>query len=115
MDRPGQGRPVNLKASSGPRKPRSALQTQAKEVFEMAASLLIEEESGTYTTRFRHPHNGYYAGDFFQTPHSGAWSQRPPAGSIAGGAAGRVPWATPAAVHEQAASHAGRSPRKRAR
>ena len=33
----------------------------------MAASLLIEEESGTYTARFRHPHNGYYAGDFSQT------------------------------------------------
>ena len=32
----------------------------------MAASLLIEEESGTYTGRIRHPHNGYYAGDFSQ-------------------------------------------------
>ena len=29
----------------------------------MAASRFIEEESGTYTG-FRHPHNGYYAGDF---------------------------------------------------
>jgi hypothetical protein len=32
----------------------------------MAASLVIEEESGTYTARFRHPHNGYWAGDFSQ-------------------------------------------------
>jgi hypothetical protein len=37
----------------------------------MAASLLIEEESGTYTARIRHPHNGYYAGDFSQTPRPG--------------------------------------------
>jgi hypothetical protein len=29
----------------------------------MARALVIEEESGTYTGR-RHPHNGYYAGDF---------------------------------------------------
>jgi hypothetical protein len=34
----------------------------------MAASLLVEDESGTYTARFQHPHNGYYAGDFSQTP-----------------------------------------------
>ena len=33
----------------------------------MAASLFIEEESGTYTARSRHPHNGYYAGDFSQS------------------------------------------------
>jgi hypothetical protein len=34
-------------------------------VFEMATSLIIEEESGTYTAAlFRHRHNGYYAGDF---------------------------------------------------
>jgi len=38
----------------------------------MAASTLIEEESGTYTALFRHPHNGYYAGDFFKTPRSGS-------------------------------------------
>jgi hypothetical protein len=38
----------------------------------MAASLIIEQESGTYTARFRHPHNGYYAGDFSQTPRSGS-------------------------------------------
>lgn len=29
----------------------------------MAATRMIEEESGTYTG-FVHPHNGYYAGDF---------------------------------------------------
>ena len=45
---------------------------QTKEVFEMAASLSIEEESGTYTARFRHPHNGYYAGDFSQISRSGS-------------------------------------------
>jgi hypothetical protein len=39
-----------------------------KEVLEMAASRFIEEESGSYTARFQHPHNGYYAGDFSQTP-----------------------------------------------
>jgi hypothetical protein len=38
----------------------------------MAASLFIEEESGTYTARSRHPHNGYYAGDFSRTPWSGS-------------------------------------------
>ena len=31
-------------------------------------TLLIEEETGTYTARFRHPHNGYYAGDFSEAP-----------------------------------------------
>ncbi len=25
---------------------------------------IIEQESGTYTPRTAHPHNGYYAGDF---------------------------------------------------
>ena len=35
----------------------------------MAASRIIEEESGTYTAPHRHAHNGYYAGDFSaQTP-----------------------------------------------
>ena len=34
----------------------------------MAASLFIEEESGTYTAPFQHPHNGYYAGDFSEAP-----------------------------------------------
>ncbi len=29
----------------------------------MAASILIEEERGTFS-RCSHPHNGYYAGDF---------------------------------------------------
>ena len=29
----------------------------------MAATRIIEQESGTYTGRV-HPHNGYYAGDF---------------------------------------------------
>ena len=34
----------------------------------MAASLTVEQESGTYTARIRHPHNGYYAGDFSRFP-----------------------------------------------
>ena len=34
----------------------------------MAASRNIEEESGTYHVRHRHPHNGYYAGDFSRQP-----------------------------------------------
>jgi hypothetical protein len=29
----------------------------------MAASIIVEEERGTYR-RSMHPHNGYYAGDF---------------------------------------------------
>jgi len=41
--------------------------SQTKEVFEMAASRFIEEESGTFTG-FQHQHNGYYAGDFSQAP-----------------------------------------------
>ena len=38
----------------------------------MAVALLIEEESGTYTGRIRHSHNGYYAGDFSQTSPAGS-------------------------------------------
>ena len=38
----------------------------------MAALLFIEEESGTYTALVRHPHNGYYAGDFSQTSQPGS-------------------------------------------
>jgi hypothetical protein len=38
-----------------------------KEVDEMAASLIREEESGTSTGK-HHPHNGYYAGDFSDVP-----------------------------------------------
>ena len=29
---------------------------------------IIEFESGTYTSKDVHPHNGYYAGDFSSTP-----------------------------------------------
>jgi hypothetical protein len=39
-----------------------------KEVDDMASSRIIEEESGTYYARPRHPHNGYYAGDFSGQP-----------------------------------------------
>ncbi len=38
----------------------------------MAASLSIEEESGTYTARLRHPHNGYHAGDFSEISRLGS-------------------------------------------
>ena len=38
----------------------------------MAASRFIEEESGSYTNRILHPHNGYYAGDFSEAPRSGS-------------------------------------------
>jgi hypothetical protein len=34
----------------------------------MASSRIIEEESGTYSGRPHHPHNGYYAGDFSNQP-----------------------------------------------
>jgi hypothetical protein len=33
----------------------------------MAASLIIEHDSGTWTGRI-HPHNGYYAGNFSDLP-----------------------------------------------
>ena len=36
---------------------------------DMAASLIIEEESGTWTGSI-HPHNGYYAGDYSDVPPS---------------------------------------------
>lgn len=29
---------------------------------------IVEEESGTYLSRRRHPHNGYFAGDFSTVP-----------------------------------------------
>ena len=43
----------------------------------MAASIIIEQESGTDTGRI-HPHNGYYAGDF-STPRA---ARRTAAGSL---------------------------------
>jgi hypothetical protein len=36
---------------------------QLREVNTMAASIFVEQETGTYSGRV-HPHNGYYAGDF---------------------------------------------------
>jgi hypothetical protein len=42
---------------------------ELKEVDEMAAWSIIEEESGTCTDSI-HPHNGYYAGDFSDVPLS---------------------------------------------
>jgi hypothetical protein len=37
---------------------------------------IIEEDRGTYT-RTRHPHNGYYAGDFFGPAGRPAIADRP--------------------------------------
>jgi len=41
----------------------------------MAATTYLEMESGTAVGRV-HPHNGYYAGDFFssRTPQAPAWT-----------------------------------------
>ena len=43
----------------------------------MCKPLIVEEESGVIT-RTRHPHNGYYAGDFSRVPrtdgrHAATW------------------------------------------
>ena len=43
--------------------------TRPKEVDVMAASIFIEQESGTIRS-WRHPHNGYYAGDFSMARNS---------------------------------------------
>jgi hypothetical protein len=77
--------PLNLKTSTA-EPPRPAGE-QAKEVFEMAASIFIEQESGTYTT-FRHPHNGYYAGDFSGTSRSGSELHAPQPGRRGGSRTG---------------------------
>ena len=45
----------------------------------MASWLIIEQESGTVTRR-PHPHNGYYAGDF--------WTNRPAASDASSGLTG---------------------------
>jgi hypothetical protein len=50
----------------------------------MSTRLTIEDEAGTIT-RPRHPHNGYYAGDFFRMSDAAAvsgtrdrlWTERP--------------------------------------
>ena len=50
----------------------------------MSTRLTIEDEAGTMT-RPRHPHNGYYAGDFFRVSDAAAaaaawdrrWTERP--------------------------------------
>jgi hypothetical protein len=42
-------------------------QPELMEVDDMAAPLIIEEESGTWTGGI-HPHNGYYAGDLSDVP-----------------------------------------------
>lgn len=48
-----------------------------REVNIVAASIWVEEESGTYSGRV-HPHNGYYATDFsslrHEVPGSGAYA-----------------------------------------
>jgi hypothetical protein len=35
-----------------------------------ASQIVIEEEFGTFTGRTHHPHNGYYAGDFWTDWHA---------------------------------------------
>jgi hypothetical protein len=59
----------------------------------MARSLVIEEDRGTFTAT-RHPHNGYYAGDFgtaaMLRPSSPA-RPRPPAPQRRPGAADTHP------------------------
>ena len=47
------------------------------EEIPMAASLIIEQEQGTYVGS-RHTHNGYYAGDFSQPRRLEASSPRVP-------------------------------------
>jgi hypothetical protein len=42
---------------------------ELKVVDDMAAALILEEDSGTWTGGI-HPHNGYYAGDFSDSPPS---------------------------------------------
>ena len=39
-------------------------QNTTQQELAMAASITVEEERGTYVRSPRHPHNGYYAGDF---------------------------------------------------
>ena len=58
----------------------------------MAASLLIEQESGTYIGPIRHSHDGYFAGDFSQTSR---WSSVPRTDAPHGA----HPLATPPASH----------------
>jgi len=57
-DSPWQGRSRNLKASTTARNSKARAQ-QTKEVFEMATSRFIEEESGTCPEPIRRRHNGY--------------------------------------------------------
>lgn len=49
--------------------------TRHEEVDDMAASLVIEEESGT-SVGWIHPHNGYYAGDLSRSRDDSATTDR---------------------------------------
>jgi hypothetical protein len=51
--------------------------TPELEEIPMAASIIIEQEQGTYVGS-RHTHNGYYAGDFSQPRRLEASSPRVP-------------------------------------
>lgn len=51
-----------------------------------ATQIVIEEESGIYTGR-RHPHNGYYAGDFWGDGHRTAGQGRHNPGDLTGATA----------------------------
>lgn len=45
----------------------------------MSASLVIEEEAGTFNGRV-HAHNGYYSGNFFPTEHNASPVESPSTG-----------------------------------
>jgi hypothetical protein len=49
-------------------KPAPSTGSTAVQEDAMAASIPVEEERGTYTRSPRHPHNGYWAGDFHRYP-----------------------------------------------
>lgn len=59
---------VSLLASKTSTNPLRNLRSTPDQEPEMAATITVEEEHGTYTRTPRHPHNGYYAGDFRQYP-----------------------------------------------
>ena len=47
---------------------RGVLEASANAARGETMDRIIEEESGTFTPRAVHPHNGYYAGDFSSVP-----------------------------------------------
>jgi hypothetical protein len=45
----------------------------------MTAFCIVEEDRGSYTRSPRHPHNGYYAGDFNAAPTRAGTASTSPA------------------------------------